>query len=68
MNAKHLADGSYECSATLHGKDGKVLVVLNTTFGLEPGAAMPLFRKEHNMKVEASGGQFAFLNGHRIIE
>lgn len=37
-----LADGRYSCSATLHVKDGKVVVVLHEMFGLQPGATMPL--------------------------
>ncbi len=65
---KRLPDGQYDCAATLHVKDGNVVVVLHTTFGLQPGATMPLLRQEHDLRVEAlSGSQVGILNGHSII-
>jgi hypothetical protein len=65
---KCLPDGQYACAATLHVKEGKVVVVLHSTFGLEPGATMPLLRREHDLRVESlSGSQVGILNGHTII-
>jgi hypothetical protein len=63
-----LDDGCYDCSATLHIKDGKAVVVLHSMFGLKPGSAIPLLRKDHNLLVELSVvGSVVILNGHSII-
>ena len=64
----HLADGQYDCSASLHIKDGKAVVVLNSTFGLKPGTTIPLLRKEGDLLVdEISGGRVPLFNGLTII-
>ena len=63
-----LADGLYDCAATVHVKDGRVAVVLHTTFDLPPGTSIPLLRKECDMRVEElSGSQVGLFNGHAII-
>lgn len=66
-----LPDGAYACRATLHIKDGKAVVMIHDTFGLEPGSTIPLLRPECNLIVEADVGTIAkrvgVLNGHGII-
>lgn len=63
-----LQDGCYDCAATVHIKDGKVVVELHSTFGLEPGTSIPLIRTEHDLRVERlTGSQVDFFNGHAII-
>lgn len=63
-----LVDGKYHCCATLHVKDGKLVVELDDTFGLAPGTTIPLLRKDNNLIVEElSGSQIRFFNGHAII-
>ncbi|HTY24049.1 MAG TPA: hypothetical protein VMC85_13020 [Desulfomonilaceae bacterium] len=65
---KMLEDGSYECHATLHIKDGTALVILHSMFGLPPGTTIPLTRKEHNLLVgESEVGEPGFVHGHTII-
>lgn len=65
---KSLADGSYDCFATLHIKDGKAVAVLHTTFSLPVGTTIPLLRSDCNLLVESiSGSQIDILNGHAII-
>jgi hypothetical protein len=65
---QNLPDGTYDCSATLHVTDGKVVVVLHSMFGLQPGTTIPLLRQENNLRVETlSGSQVGILNGHAII-
>jgi hypothetical protein len=64
----HLPDGQYECFASLHIKDGKAFVILNSTFGLQPGTTIPLLRKEGNILVDhTSVGEFKIRNGLTII-
>jgi len=61
-------DGEYPCSATLHIKDGKAVVVLHSMFGLAPEITIPLLRKDNNLKVESGGGEpIGIKNGHAII-
>jgi len=61
-------DGVYPCSATLHIKDGKAVVVLHSMFGLPAGTTIPLYRSEHNLKVESVGvDSTGVKNGHTII-
>jgi hypothetical protein len=63
-----LQDGVYPCSATLHIKDGKAVIVLHSMFDLAPGAIIPLYRKAHEMKVVSGGGDpIGIKNGHAII-
>jgi hypothetical protein len=63
-----LEDGAYPCSATLHIKDGKAVVVLHSMFDLAPGASIPLYRTEHELKVVSGGGDpIGIKNGHGII-
>ncbi len=63
-----LQDGVYPCSATLHIKDGKAVIVLHSMFDLAPGATIPLYREEHELKVVAGGGDpIGIKNGHAII-
>ena len=64
-----LEDGCYECSATLHIKEGKAVVVLHNMFGLAPGGTIvPLFRTEHNLLVELSDVvNLGIKSGHSII-
>ncbi|WP_417912719.1 hypothetical protein [Candidatus Electronema sp. TJ] len=65
-----LKDGEYPCNATLHIKDGKAIIVLHSMFGLEPGNTIPLYREEHELKVETGGGEpkrIGLKNGHAII-
>ncbi len=63
----NLPDGQYDCFATLHIKDGKASVVLYNTFGLRPGTAIPLLRKEGDLVVEQLSGSRVPLNGITII-
>lgn len=64
----HLADGKYDCFATLYVKNGKVLIELHSTFGLEPGTTLPLLREKHNLLVEKLiGSEIELFNGHVII-
>lgn len=64
-----LADGQYPCSATLHIKDGKALVTLDSTFGLKPGTTILLYRKEGDLVVDQLAGEQIpnFFNGLTII-
>jgi len=64
----HLPDGQYDCSATLHIKDGKAVVVLNSTFGLRPNTAIPLLRREGDLVVEQlTVSRVPLFNGITII-
>jgi hypothetical protein len=63
-----LADGCYDCQATVHVSAGKADVVLHTTFGLAPGTAIPLLRRDGDLLVEERRGSLVkFFNGHTII-
>jgi hypothetical protein len=66
--AQPLGDGQYSCSATLHIKDGRAIVVLHDMFNLMPGATIPLARQECNLLIEKlEGSSVAILNGQAII-
>lgn len=68
VEKKSLEDGQYPCSATLHIKDGKAVVVLHSMFGLSPGTEIPLVREDATLLVERlDGSQVGILNGHSII-
>ncbi len=63
-----LKDGEYPCSATLHIKDGKAVIVLHSMFDLVPGATIPLAMRTQEMKVvDCSGDPVGIRNGHTII-
>jgi hypothetical protein len=63
-----LEDGVYPCSAALHIKDGKAIIVLHSMFNLTPGVSIPLYRQENDMQVVANGGEpVGIRNGHAII-
>jgi len=65
---KSLEDGVYPCSAALHIKDGKAIVVLHSMFDLAPGVSISLYRQEHDMQVVSGGGEpVGIKNGHAII-
>ena len=67
----NLPDGEYACQATLHVRDGKVLVVIHNPPKLEIGTTIPLLREQNNfvMEGEAEGitKRLGILNGHGII-
>ena len=65
---QELPDGRYHCRATVHVQGGKAVVVLHDTFGLKPGAAVPLLRHAHDLRVQSlPGGLVVVLDGHAIV-
>ncbi|MEL4895082.1 hypothetical protein [Crocosphaera sp. Alani8] len=65
MTENKIKDDVYSTAAVITIENGKAVIELGETFGLNPGEFIPL--QDNKIKIKKGSGSISVLNGHSII-